>query len=666
MSWMAKLYETYEAAMQLDLDGDASLLPVSHTIQNAHINIVIDGEGNFLRAEVLEKTPVIIPATEASAGRSGTKPPPHPLMDKLQYVAKDYPIFGGKKWFDFDSYQQLLGEWCASEQSHPKAKTVYRYITKGQVIADLVEAGILHVDINNRLLDQWEGEDETPRIFKVLPKTRKLTDQGSALVAWSVEVPGETEAKTWMDESLQQSWIDYEASQGNREGLCFIAGDRQPLASSHPAKLRHSGDSAKLISANDLSGFTFRGRFTDSKKNLEKYGNQAASVGFLTTQKAHNALRWLIARQGYRNGDQSYVSWAVSGRQIPKPTESSWDLLGNELELEDESSRGKEEAKPDYSRNVGAAFANQLNRYMAGYRAKLNPTEDIVVMGLDSATPGRMSVIYYRELMASEFLDRLTRWHSEFAWHQRHKRELPTGGRKKPKSITIWPIASPAPRNIAETAYGATLTDELKKRVAERIMPCIIDALPFPRDLLDNSVRRVTNRAGYKSDEFWRWEQDLGVACALYRGYFVRHPNPNMRKEYSMSLEENNHSRDYLYGRLLAIAERIEEVALSVGGENRTTTAARLMQRFADRPYSTWRTIELALNPYMQRLQASRTGFLVNRKKELDSVLAAFDRDEFTSDKPLTGEFLLAYHCQRMARSDNSTQEDSDSSKEEK
>jgi hypothetical protein len=43
-----------------------------------------------------------------------------------------------------------------------------------------------------------------------------------------------------------------------------------------------------------------------------------------------------------------------------------------------------------------------------------------------------------------------------------------------------------------------------------------------------------------------------------------------------------------------------------------------LMQRFADRPFSTWRNIELALQPYTQRLQGSRAGFLVNRKKELD------------------------------------------------
>ena len=124
-----------------------------------------------------------------------------------------------------------------------------------------------------------------------------------------------------------------------------------------------------------------------------------------------------------------------------------------------------------------------------------------------------------------------------------------------------------------------------------------------------------------------------------------------------MALEEDRKSRDYLYGRLLAIAERIEEVALNVGGESRPTTAARLMQRFADRPFSTWRNIELGLQPYMQRLQGTRAGFLTNRKKDLDAVFAAFSPDDFTSEKQLSGEFLLGYHCQkqywRNTKSDN-------------
>jgi CRISPR-associated protein Csd1 len=128
----------------------------------------------------------------------------------------------------------------------------------------------------------------------------------------------------------------------------------------------------------------------------------------------------------------------------------------------------------------------------------------------------------------------------------------------------------------------------------------------------------------------------------------MRHPDTNKRRKYTMALEEDRTTRDYLYGRLLAIAERIEKVALSVGGENRPTTAARLMQRFADRPFSTWRNIKLGLQPYMQRLQGSRAGFLTNRNKELDAIMAAFLPKDFTSDKPLSGEFLLGYHCQKQ------------------
>ena len=70
MSWMAKLYETYEAGLLLtDLPDDKRLMPTSHTLQNAHINIAIDGEGNFKRASVLEKTQIVLPDTERSASR---------------------------------------------------------------------------------------------------------------------------------------------------------------------------------------------------------------------------------------------------------------------------------------------------------------------------------------------------------------------------------------------------------------------------------------------------------------------------------------------------------------------------------------------------------------------------------------------------------------------
>lgn len=114
-----------------------------------------------------------------------------------------------------------------------------------------------------------------------------------------------------------------------------------------------------------------------------------------------------------------------------------------------------------------------------------------------------------------------------------------------------------------------------------------------------------------------------------------------------MALEEERSTRDYLYGRLLAVAEKIESMALYFAKEKRETTAARLMQRFADRPFSTWLTIETSLSPYKSRINVKTPGLLNGYMKLIDDICFQFQADDFTRNDRLSGEFLLAYHCQR-------------------
>lgn len=128
-----------------------------------------------------------------------------------------------------------------------------------------------------------------------------------------------------------------------------------------------------------------------------------------------------------------------------------------------------------------------------------------------------------------------------------------------------------------------------------------------------------------------------------------------------MALEPDRHTRDYLFGRLLAIAERLEQRALFYGGEQRDTHAAKLMQRFADHPCATWRQIELALVPSRSRLRGRSPGYLHWLEQEIDEIIGRFPDGDFTEDRKLTGEFLLGYHCQRAklneARSASSAEE---------
>lgn len=618
MSWMMKLFETYENCAGHEPERTQLLMPISHTTQQAHIEIVLDAEGSFRRASVLlEKSEgnTMIPCTEESGGRAGSKPVNHPLCDKLQYVAGDFLAYGGEVTSGFAAkpeephheFLNSLRKWTNSEFSHPKLNAILRYVEKGHLISDLVQEKILPVDPEGKLLKQWSGEkDKAPQIFKAIPNTQSPED---AFVRWLVEDPQFDTSSTWNDTLLVTSWVSYYQQIQSKHGYCMATGKETSLAVQHPAKLRHGGDKAKLISSNDTSGYTFRGRLIEA--------SEAATVAFDVTQKAHNALRWLIQNQSRRAGDPTIVSWAVTGSTLPDLFKNSMEAFGCFLETEQSKST-----------DTAQAFALQLSRAIQGYRAKLNPTEDIIVMGLESATPGRMGITFYRKLRGSEFLERIETWHSRFAWPQNFGKESKF-------------IGAPAPRDIAEAAYGKRLDEKLRKLTIERLLPCIVDKMQMPRDLLQSTIQKASNRVGLES---WEWEKVLGIACALFKGYHIE-------RDYKMALEAERKNRDYLYGRLLAVADNIENYALNMASERRETTAARLMQRFADQPGPTWRTIELALRPYMSRLRSNEKsgGFLFKRERLLDEIINSFEPSDFASNTRLSGEFLLGFHCQRQA-----------------
>lgn len=654
MSWMQKLYRTYESILEQGvIDDTEPLTPVGHTIQNAHIVIVIDGQGNFQTARVMPpKTAILLPATESSENRTSGEAP-HPLADKIQYVAKDYANYGGEKKAYFDGYLKQLKAWCESPFTHPKVQAVLNYVTKGQVVANLVEAGIFQLDLDGKVLNKWETEGDAPPIFSVLPKTKGEIEFGSALVCWQVEIAGDVHSQTWTDKTIQQSWMDYAASEKAEKGFCLVQGEETIISTMHPAKLRHTGDKAKLISSNDTAGYTFRGRFATAE--------EAASVSADVSAKAHSALRWLISRQGIRNGDQVTVAWAISGKPVPSPikdisSEIDWDNLDisaveNPDEITTQRLSENTEPSPDWSVNIGRAAAQIIKKKLHGYQAELKAHEQISLIMLDSATPGRMALTYYQEFLPADYFANLDAWIDDFSWYQRYSIEVPNG--KKTDKRTQWRFVPPSPYSIADAVYGKSLSDTLKKQLYTRLLPVIAGgtSVPIPEDLVRQSFQVACNPfANHRLEDGEKirsanWQRNIGVACALYKGWRARHHDLSKRRIYPMSLDTENRSRDYLYGRLLAVAENTESYALYLAGEKRSTTAERYMQRFAEHPFATWRNIELALKPYQERLRnnGKDTG-----AQAISEIMELFATDDFTCDDKLSGEFLLGYHCQKM------------------
>ena len=607
MSWMNMLYKTYENNMSKAgraVENGKMLSLVSHMLANAQIEITINENGDFRGARIVDKNErqTIIPVTESSAGRaSGIAP--HPLCDTLSYTAKDYCNYAEsekeiKKAEDkFNAYSKQLKDWVESEYSHPKIKAVYTYAEKGLTIHDLVSAGIVELDDNGKFS---KNKIQGNAYEKCLVRYRVTRSDYS-----------ENYDAVWEDTTLFDSYIKYYLShQKGEEDICYVTGSKATMCINHPKGIVSANYGAKLISANDKDGFTFRGRFENS--------NEACTVSYEATQKAHNALTWLAANQGVTFGSQNkrtYVCWNPEGKQVPN--------LANPYVFEDVAVEG--DTEPEFKQNLYKAFM--------GYENSIDDCDDIVIIALDAATTGRLSITYYNELKASDFFYRLKNWAETCKWYM----PLFT-----PEKKPYTKIQTPHTMRIAEYAFGSEqgglikVKDEVLKEQSQRILHCMLDCQPVPRDIVQALVLKASNPLAYT---YWNRQRVLAYACALIYKY-----HNDKGERMTMILDEKNTNRSYLFGRLLALAEAFEDSVLDDGRE---TNAVRLWSAFSNHPMQTWRILYEQLIPYMEKHKSYERKYFKNKVAEVNGL---FTEEDFSNNmnKPLEDIYLLGYYHQRV------------------
>ena len=615
MSWINMLYRTYENNMSKagkSVENGKMLSLVAHMLAKAQIEITLNENGDFLGARAVgkEEEQTIIPVTESSAGRaSGIAP--HPLCDTLSYIAKDYCNYAEsekeiKKAKDkYSAYSKQLKDWVESEYSHLKIKAVYAYSERGQTIHDLVSAGIVELDDNGKFSKKKiQGNAYEKCIVRYRVTSSYYSENSDAV---------------WEDTTLFDSFIKYYLShlKGSKD-ICYVTGNEETFCINHPKGIVSSNYGAKLISANDSSGFTYRGRFDKSQ--------EACTVSYEATQKAHNALTWLAANQGITFGSQNkrtYVCWNPDGKQVPN--------LANPFVFEDVPVEG--DTEPEFKKNLYKAFM--------GYETAIDDCDDIVIIALDAATTGRLSITYYNELKASDFFDRLKCWADTCKWH------MPLFTPEKKPYIKI---QTPHTKRIVEYAFGSEkiikkgnteikkieVNDKVMKEQSQRILHCMLDRQPVPGDIVQALVLKASNPLAYS---YWNRQRVLAYACALIYKY-----HNNKGEKISMVLDEKNTNRSYLFGRLLALAEAFEASVLDDGRE---TNAIRLWNAFANHPMQTWRIIEEQLIPYMEKHKNHER---ISFKKQVDGIFGLFTEQDFSNNmnKALDDIYLCSYHLQRL------------------
>lgn len=615
MSWLSTLYDTYQNLLESDLYDD--LLPIAHTTQQAHIEVTVNEQSEFVDASVVLKdnARTVIPCTEQSAGRSGSHPVNHPLMDKLQYVAGDYTKYGGEKGASFhEEYMRNLSEWCQSECTNSKVQVLYQYLKKSTLISDLVESKVLHCDESGKLLIKYPDKETEPIIFKVIQGR-----QSDAFVRFRVngtELGENTKTALWQDKKLQQNYISYYLNSRTGKGLCYVLGKQVSLSVNHPSKIRNTGDMAKLISANDNTGYTFRGRFLEA--------SEAAGISYEVSQGAHNALKWLVNKQGKSYGSRVYIAWNPQGYILPKLLEDSLEALIGKCE---------------YIPNTAETFASEMHKAMSGYKADLHYYgNEIVIMGIDAATTGRMAVTFYREELANELIDNIQYWHSTCAWKHRYK----FSDDKKPFSF----YGAPSPSDISLAAFGVERTnyleldEKLRKNIVERLLFCIIDKAAIPWDIVKSAYGNACHPQNYKN--YFNWYKVLTISCALLKKFYLEKD----KEEWTVELDEGRESFPYLCGRLLAVADALEKKTYNEEDrKHRTTNAMRYFTKFMEHPCQTWETLNKSLEPYIAKLGVKAWFY----QGIIGRISAKIDENEFHQARNLDGRMALGFYAQQNA-----------------
>ena len=605
MSWMKSLYDTYENASKIEnINKNNELLKIAHSRQKAQIEITLNKGGNFVNAQFVPKdeADTVIPVTESSASRSSGSAP-HPLCDKLKYIAGDYEKYTGIDNSKYhDDYMKGLNEWVLSTYTSEKIIALYKYLNKDCIVQDLIESNILSVD-DGRLTEKWLKTDMKLSAGK----------QGDAFVRFRISGIDEITA-LWQDFDLQDSYINYYLKKQSEKKFCYIMGQDLPVCHNHPSRIRYSGDFAKLISSNDTTGFTYRGRFDNA--------DEAFAISYEVSQKAHNALKWLITRQGQRVGEKVFVLWGLKNEKTPPLLVSSFGFTN----------------KAEKDLDTKFEIANRFNSAIAGYKNQLDSKSKLILLGIDAATPGRLSVVFYREYMGkqgNELIGNIKRWHENCTWRNSFERE----DKKR-----FYFDGAPSPIDIAKIAYGTEQNGEIKcsnekvlSNAVERVLPCISDGAKIPRDIVNVLINKSFNPQNYSIIE--NWYKVLATACSVYRKYLFDY----YKEVIDMQINDDYNDLSYNCGRLLAIADAIERWASN--DKERATNAVRYFTRFSKRPCETWSLINDRLSVYKQQL-GNKGNKLYNLIGEISSKI---DPEEFATARNLDGRMSLGFDSQRQS-----------------
>ena len=627
MSLLSDLILTYDSYFAHEPENTEKMAPVAHTYGSKKqvIDVTIDQHGNFSHAELNGKnnSKTLLAVTEESASRtSSAATTPHALNDNLMFMTSHHNCDAKGVNKSYEAYMSQLKKWSDSPEACEQVKAIYQYLSAHDLVDDL---------LNARVFPEEKGKVEPDKYMKFV-------------VRWSVSMDDPEEIKqTWINPKVLSSWEQYYTTYHRNHAekvLDGITGEVSDVEKLHPKAINAYGNS-KLISVavKEDSTLNFKGeRFSDE--------SQIVQIGYENSQKAHNALGWLIDTQSvaisknalpYETSDEKpkyIVCWS------PTYTDENNDELSQLLGVRVTGSNREDNS-----------YEKKLRRVLFGLQESTTVQERIALLMIDRSGDGRFSPVLYRSMSAANFLEKIRNWYAQCIWYFYDA------------SLKKVCINSPSLFDIAKCAYGTEritdagqpyldVNDSVFKDTINTLLTIVLDGRKVP----DSLIRRLTVQAseperfaGNEGHKWWTWQEILRTACAMI--HYRNMMSDPKKGEKDLSLDKQNDNRSYLFGRLLAVVDKIENTALNrkasegAKSSHRDTNAMRLWSAYVAHPFTCYANLRNCVSSYLSSLPYGSRKYYEDETQEIMEKLAG----QKNLNRPLDPDYLIGFYMEREA-----------------
>ncbi|MDO4595014.1 MAG: type I-C CRISPR-associated protein Cas8c/Csd1 [Tissierellia bacterium] len=653
MTIASVLLKSYDKALESGIVDDVknnydkpTLLPIYHSNKRSTgkdiYEILLNNKGEIVGLDLLEENKYIIfPTTIDSIARSGKDAKSMPLCDALSYI---YPMKSNEK--KIETYQKELNEWINFE-NNPKIKEFLN------IILDTIKS--------KKYID-WICEDQTGSKDYTL-------DDDLNLFYKEVSNKGVKDKKTnikkvWITfkiydfdngkdcsvnnyKALHESFINFQnyLNSKQEQKYCNLTGKKSYCITKH----RGIVGNAKLISVsyNEI----FKGRFDD--------GEQIVSISYEASSKIHNMIKYLMENKttarslSFQKGKAATPAKLCVWFSDDIENEAGIDItdVSSTIDKKEFNAFDDDIWENENSYEIGGEVTEKIVKAIKGHGKVFMPTEYVYLLMVDKVNDGRVAIKYFKELPQDIFFKNIIKWYDQMSWYFYNDKEK------------IFERTSPNISAIVDRLYGveqgekhyikiADSKNKYKEKMMSDLIPSIIEGKKIPQGLAKQAFYDVKNRQRYSLNA---WRSLMNTALAVLNKY--KQENKNERMDRNLKPKEEQ-SRSYLYGRILAVLENLENYAMRdvykiTNSNPRITNAEKLWNRYTKAPASTLNLIKNKIMPYQERLiKSGKVGTKIKYEKIIEECINQISDIEslnnINKNKSLDEDFIFGYYAQKQ------------------